>query len=116
MSQTDQPDQSSYHKSSVLNLLVRLYWFLFGYFFTLYSIKEIFYLKAQFFSFGDFLYWLSFILLIGMRFIDVKFLHGDTADGNPATIKDFFQYLGIMTAVFLMLWLGLHFIVSISAN
>jgi len=107
------PDQENQYNTSVLSIIVRIYWFALGYFFTLYSVKRIFSFKAQFFSTGDILYWLSIIMIIGVRFIDVKFLHGDTAEGIPATMKDFFIYSGSLIIISLMLWFGIHFIVSI---
>jgi hypothetical protein len=75
----------------------------------LYSINQILLYKAQFFSPGDILYWLSIFIIIVVRFIDVKFLHGDTAEGTPATIKDFNIYSMILLLASLFVWLGIHF-------
>ena len=108
----DLPDQEHQYNTNVLSVLVRIYWFALGYFFTLYSVNRILSFKAQFFSSGDILYWLSIIIIIGIRFIDVKFFHGDTAEGIPATIKDFFIYSGMLIVISLVVWLGIHFIVS----
>jgi hypothetical protein len=91
MSQTNQSDHSDY---SVLNLLARRYWFIFGYFFTLFSIKEILFLKARFFPSEIFCigFPLSFssVCALLMRNSSMEIM----PDGNPATIKDFFQYCG----------------------
>jgi hypothetical protein len=113
MPSASRPDPAGVRKTDALSLPVRLYWFIYGYIFTLYSINEIFQEKGLFFSKGDFLYWLSILMLVVMRFIDVKFLHGDTADGNPATIKDFFQYSIMLFVISLVIWGGAHFLASV---
>ncbi len=51
------------------------------------------------------IYWLGVASLIAIRYIDIHSLHGNTADGQPATMKHWQRYaLGVLGVSFVV-WL-----------
>lgn len=58
----------------------------------------------------DFLYWAIAISLPLARYVDIRFLHGQTADSRPATMADWQRYAAAMLGASLLLWLGTHFL------
>lgn len=75
-------------RDSLLGLFVRLYWMILAYIPVVIAARYILKNNTKSFSKWDILYWSAFICLITLRYIDVKFLNGETAEGKPATTKN----------------------------
>ena len=56
----------------------------------------------------DVLFWMTALCLLAVRYIDIRYLGGETADGRPASISDWRRYSAIVLGVSLVLWLGAH--------
>ena len=56
----------------------------------------------------DLLYWLTAAALPIVRYVDIRFLHGATADNQPATISHWRRYTVAVLATSLVLWVGAH--------
>jgi hypothetical protein len=52
------------------------------------------------------LYWLNIVLMILVRFIDIRFLSGQTIDGEPATMQNWKRYAITLSVVAAVLWVG----------
>jgi len=50
-------------------------------------------------SLFDGLFWALVVALIGARWADIALLHGDRADGRPATMQDFSRYVLMLVGI-----------------
>ena len=90
----------------VVGCLARLFWMaggLIALIFLSYSIVQ-----HHSFSIRDLGFWLLIIFLVMTRYLDIRYLHGQTAEGEPATMEHWRRYtLGLISGS-LGLWLILH--------
>lgn len=86
--------------------LIRLFWTLLGnaalFILAVYSFER----QAQSLSIFDGLYCLILVLTVLLRFIDIRWLKGETVFGQPASMTDFRKHVAVSLPVFLVL-LGL---------
>ena len=61
----------------------------------------------------DLLFWLVAVLILVARYVDVRWLGGLTAEGEPASMADWRRHVAIMIPVAAALWAGAHFIASV---
>ena len=59
-------------------------------------------------SFADGAFWLVVLACIGLRYLDIRFLKGQTASGEPATLADWRRYVLLLVALAFVLWVGAH--------
>ena len=92
--------------SSIAGCLIRLFWMMGGVILLVifsFTIPE-----QQFPSIYDAGFWLLVLALIVTRYVDIRYLHGQTAEGNPATLADWGRYALWLVPIALCVWLALH--------
>ena len=104
---TEQQQQERPGRSRPSGCLLRVYWMLLG--------NALVGLLAYVIAGGDgtlgpadLLYWLGVAGLVAARYVDIAYLAGETAEGEPATMKHWQRYsLGVL-GVAVTLWLAVH--------
>ena len=102
-----QPQEQDAARTEASGCLLRVYWMMLGNVLVVITAWQI----AQSDSLltaADLIFWLGVASLIGIRYADVRYLRGRTAEGQPATMRDWRRYsLGIL-GVSAILWIALH--------
>jgi hypothetical protein len=83
--------------------LVRLGWMLFGSAILLFSAIGII-RHEGFLSIADGAFWAALAACIALRYVDVKYLHGHTAAGEPATMAHWRRYVLTMLGLGAAVW------------
>lgn len=105
-------DNSNQAQDSLLGLFTRIFWTLIGNVVLFFLAIEIYRTKSLISGF-DIAFWILVLLLIIVRYIDIKYLKGINAEGLPATMGDwrkYVKYLLIITAGVWVLGHGLSLI------
>lgn len=76
-----------------LSIVVRLIW-IFGA--SLLAFGAIFIIQGNAPGLADIVFWLMAFGLILTRYVDIRCLHGETADNKPATLKHWRRYSAIL--------------------
>jgi len=90
--------------------LTRLYWMFGGNAILLFVTVFIVDKHFKFPSLLDLAYWATVISLLVVRYIDVRFMNGDTAEGKPSTLQDFRRYAFTLTIVAALLYILICFL------
>lgn len=98
--------QQSYQSGS--GCLVRSLWTIIGHAVLLILALYIFEKQARCFSIFDGLYLLSIALIILSRFIDIRFLKGETAYGTPASMAHLRRHILVIVPVYLLFLILAH--------
>src|SRR5512140_2058006 len=102
------PDQQTPSKpgssSGCLSIIVRLTW-IFGV--SLLVFGTIFIIQGNNPGLADAIFWLITVGLILARYVDIRYLKGETADNKPATLKHWRRY-----AVILLIAAGLLYLLA----
>jgi hypothetical protein len=85
-----------------LSIVVRLTW-IFGV--SLLVFGAIFIMKGNSPGLADILYWLIALGLILARYVDFKYLKGETSDNKPATLKHWRRYSVMLLMVASLLYI-----------
>lgn len=72
-----------------LSILVRLIW-IFGV--SLLVFGAIFIIQGKAPDLADAIFWLFTLVLILVRYVDIRYLKGETSDNKPATLKHWRRY------------------------
>jgi len=64
--------------------------------------------QGSFFSIADIVFWGILPLLIVARYYDIRHGAGETAMGEPATMKHWVRYTWLLLAVSLVVWAIAH--------
>ena len=88
-----QPPTKPGSSSGCLSILVRLTW-IFGV--SLLVFGAIFIMKGDAPGLADAIFWLITLGLILARYVDIRYLKGETADNKPATLKHWRRYSVIL--------------------
>ena len=106
-------EQQSQKSSGGAAFLVRISWFavipVALFFIFVYIIKE----HATFPSVLDAVYWVLVLALSAIRFMDVRYLGGETGEGKPATMKDWRRFSIIIAAVSLPACIVAHILAAL---
>jgi uncharacterized membrane protein len=102
------PDQTNDKQAGLCAILARPFWMFFGNFVLLISAAYIFMGENKQSHISDIFFWGSFIALIVVRFLDIKFLNGQTAEGKPATIKHWRNYTILLGTISVVIWSAAH--------
>lgn len=99
-------------KSSRLSgCLVRLFWMGVGNLVLVLAAIGIGQNRAGFtFTGMDLLFWATVLCLLAVRYVDIRYLDGQTADSRPASMSDWRRYALTVLGISLALWLGAHLI------
>jgi len=90
--------------SGCLSIVVRLTW-IFGV--SLLVFGAIFIMQGKAPGLADIIFWLIALGLILARYVDIKYLKGETSDNQPATLKHWRRY-----SVILLLAAGLLYLLA----
>jgi hypothetical protein len=96
-------------QSGILALIARPFWIFFGNFILLISAANIFAGENKTSYVSDFIFWGGVVALIIVRFLDIKFLNGQTAAGKPATIKHWRNYAILLLVISAVIWSAARF-------
>ena len=88
--------------SSPAGCLIRLFWFFGGNLLLLFLLISIFYRRS--FTISDLGFWIVVVCLIISRYVDIRYLNGQTAEGEPATMNHWRRYSAMLLAVSLAAW------------
>jgi hypothetical protein len=80
-------------------LLVRLYWIFVGNIFLLLLLVFIVQKKTSFPSLVDAACLITAASLVIVRYIDIRFLNGQTGEGKPATMSDWRSYAMLIGSI-----------------
>lgn len=95
--------------TGALGCLVRLFWMFLGIGVLWFMLAAIFIRQPGRFSVYDILYWVIAVSLLGARYVDVRYLKGETASGDGiATLKDWRRYAIILLPVLFGAWIAAH--------
>jgi hypothetical protein len=98
MPTNNQPEQAVVRSSGV-GALVRFGWIAVGFIGIVMTAMSIAARPAWSFGFRDAAFWGVVVITALLRYIDVTHFHGDTANGQPATVGDLRRYLlGLVVA------------------
>lgn len=92
----------------MLALIARPFWMFFGNFILLISAVNILAGDNKTSYVSDLVFWAGVTALIIVRFLDVKFLDGQTATGQPASIKHWRRYAILLAVISMVIWSGAH--------
>lgn len=84
--------------------LVRLYWMFGGNLILLFLIIFAIDKHFKFPSWLDLAYLIAVITLVAVRYIDIRYMQGETAEGKPASMKDFRNYSVILVIISSLVW------------
>jgi hypothetical protein len=90
--------------SGCLSIVVRLTW-IFGA--SLLVFGTIFIMQGNSPGLADIIFWLIALGLILARYVDIRYLKGETADNKPATLKHWHRY-----SVILLIGAGLLYLLA----
>lgn len=89
--------------------LVRIFWMVVGNFALVLTAVRIGQGHPGFSLSGfDLLFWAIAVSLPSARYLDIRYLRGQTADSRPATMDDWRRYAAVVMGASLLLWLGVH--------
>lgn len=91
-----------------LPVIVRLFWIGFGNFGLFALALFIGKSKHGLFSLYDLLFGSLVVLCILVRYLDIAYFHGDTANGKPATMRDWRRYVVLLVLASLVIWITAH--------
>ena len=87
---------------------LRLFWMLIGNLILLFCAYSITQNRSSFFSVADAFYWAAVGCLLAVRYADIRYLKGLTADGDPASMAHWRRYAGLVLIASTCLWLVVH--------
>jgi hypothetical protein len=93
--------------SSLTGALIRAHWMLAGP--LLCGLAALAILHVSTLSWRDALFWASATSMIVMRWIDIRWFAGETADGAPATAGHARRFGIGVAAVAALVWVAAHF-------
>ncbi|MEN6557521.1 MAG: hypothetical protein ABFC54_05000, partial [Thermoguttaceae bacterium] len=102
-------ENSEVHASQLGGCLTRLFWMGIGNLMLVLVAVNIVQRRAGFaFSGLDVLFWGTVVALLAVRWVDIQFLQGQTADSRPATMADWRRYGLLVSSVSLIVWIVAH--------
>jgi len=99
-----EPDSTAPARFGGIGCLVRLYWFLAGNVALLILARAILQARDGFLTWRDAAFWAVAASLALVRYLDVRFLGGRTAEGTPATPRHWRRYTVSLATASLIVW------------
>ena len=94
---------------------LRMFWMMIGNAILLFCAYGIFQHRSSLLSIADAFYWAIVGSLLAARYVDIRYFHGTTSDGDPAFMADWRRYTVLVVLVAMGLWLVAHAIAHFSA-
>ena len=95
-------------QDSIAGLLARLFWMPIGSMVLAISMISILLHKGSMFQAVDWVFWITVATLILVRYLDIKFWGGQTAAGEPASIKHWRRYAIMLAIISAAIWSAAH--------
>jgi len=103
-------DQSRSEPSPSLGVLARLYWMAIGPIATILVVLAIIMKSFKNTIPTSLIYWSLVLSIILIRYLDIRYFKGETADGEPATLKHWKKFSIVGVIVYCAIWLILIFL------
>lgn len=104
-------DSESPKSGRISGCLVRLFWMGVGNLVLVLAAIGIYQNRAGFtLTTMDAILWGASLSLLVVRYVDVRYLAGETADNRPASMADWRRYAATVLGVSLVLWIGAHLV------
>jgi hypothetical protein len=100
----------------ILAILARFFWMFFGNFALMVCAANIFMGESKSTRTSDIIFWCAVPAMILVRFLDIKFLNGQTATGEPASTKHWLKYAVALLVIAAVLWSAAHIVVYLSKS
>ena len=105
---SSQPTNTPIHnQESGSSSLARIFWMLIGNVILFFFAMSIYH-RHTILQFVDLAYWITVLLLILIRYCDIKYLGGLTAQGQPASIAHWRKYIVFLLLIAAGAWLVAH--------
>jgi len=82
----------------------RLYWMVFGTIILLFTAITVAFGSFQNIQAAGVIYWGDVFCMIIVRYLDIRYLRGETVDCQPATMKDWKRYSVFLVIASLVIW------------
>jgi hypothetical protein len=107
---TTKNDQISDKHTSILGLLLRIFWMLLGNAILLFSAVFVFQGKDWMFHTADAVFWSTAAALVLARYLEIKFYNGLTNTGEPASMSHWRKYAAMLLICSAVVWTLLHIV------
>jgi hypothetical protein len=95
-------------QSGILAILARPFWMFLGNFALMICAANILMGESSSTRTSDIIFWCAVAAMIIVRFLDIKFLDGQTAAGEPASIKHWRRYAIVLAVISAAIWAAAH--------
>jgi hypothetical protein len=103
---------SSENTQSGAGCLLRTYWMFVGNVLLLLLAVLIHEKKAPLFAFIDLPFWLVVGSILAARYVDIRFMNGETGEGKPATMTNWRRYAVLLLIAAGLVWVLAHLLVA----
>jgi hypothetical protein len=95
-------------QGGILAILARPFWMFFGNFALMICAANIIMGKSSSTRISDIIFWCAVVAMIIVRFLDIKFLDGQTTTGEPASLAHWRKYAIILVICSGVIWAAAH--------
>jgi hypothetical protein len=95
-------------QSGILAILARPFWMFFGNFVLMICAANILMGESSSNRTSDIIFWCAVAAMIIVRLLDIKFLNGQTATGEPASVKHWRRYAIMLVLISAVIWAAAH--------
>jgi hypothetical protein len=95
-------------QSGILAILARIFWMFIGNFTLMICAANIIMGESNSTRTSDIIFWCVVLAMITVRFLDIKFLDGQTSTGEPASIKNWRKYAILLAIIAAVIWSAAH--------
>ena len=111
---SDPEVQADSSQDSPGGCLLRIMWMFLGNFALVFSAAYIALHGESFFSTADLVFGSVVLLLIVVRYVDIKFLKGSTVFGEPASMRHWRRYVALLIGASIVIWAVAHAIAHLA--
>ncbi|MCU0913687.1 MAG: hypothetical protein MUC88_03880 [Planctomycetes bacterium] len=101
-------EQTIDKQSTPLGILARLWWMLIGNVLLAFSLIFIYRREGGFLHAADGVFWVTVASLVLVRYLDIRYLNGQTPTGQPASLRDWNRYVILLPAAAAAVWILVH--------
>jgi hypothetical protein len=95
-------------QKGILAILTRPFWMFLGNFALMICATHILIGEGGSSRTTDIIFWSAVTAMIIVRFLDIKYLDGQTATGEPATLAHWVKYAVVLIIISAILWSAVH--------
>ncbi len=101
-------------QTGLLTILVRFLWMFLGTFTLMICAAAIFMGESTSTKVPDTIFWCVVPSMIIVRFLDIKFLNGQTVTGQPAAFSHWRRYAVLLIIIAAIIWAAAHSVAYLS--